>query len=67
MHFPASLGLLWKDLTLPGAIHAAGDTGFSDVECHWPYATPTSEVRAAQKAMSLPLLSLDTHPSVSGN
>jgi len=38
---------LWTELTLPNAIRAAAKAGFDAVECHWPYDTPASEIRAA--------------------
>ena len=60
MKFSANLGFLWTDRSLPEAIHAAADAGFSAVECHWPYDTPCSAVEAALRATSLPMLGLNT-------
>jgi hydroxypyruvate isomerase len=58
--FSANLGFLWADLPLPRAIEAAARVGFDAVECHWPYATPAEEVKAALSRAGLPLLSLNT-------
>lgn len=60
MKFSANLGFLWADRPLPDAIHAAKAAGFDAVECHWPYATPASDVRAALDATGLPMLGLNT-------
>jgi 2-dehydrotetronate isomerase len=60
MRFSANLGFLWKDLTLPMAIHAAKDAGFDAVECHWPYDTPASAVAQALAETGLPMLGLNT-------
>lgn len=60
IRFSANLGFLWTELSLPDAIHAAADAGFSAVECHWPYATPASEVTAALQETGLRLLGLNT-------
>lgn len=60
MRFSANLGFLWTDRSLPEAIHAAHAAGFDAVECHWPYETPASEVRAALQATGLPMLGLNT-------
>lgn len=58
--FSANLGFLWKDLALPDAIRAACQHGFDAVECHWPYDTAVSEVRAALKETGLPMIGLNT-------
>jgi hydroxypyruvate isomerase len=58
--FSANLGFLWTELSLPDAIHAASKAGFEAVECHWPYATPLAEVKAALAATGLPMLGLNT-------
>ncbi|MEJ8562081.1 TIM barrel protein [Yoonia sp. GPGPB17] len=58
--FSANLGFLWTDRPLPDAIHAAHAAGFAAVECHWPYETPASDVRAALDATGLPMLGLNT-------
>ncbi len=60
MKFSANLGFLWTELTLPAAIHAAGDAGFDAVECHMPYATPAEDVAAALAATGLRMVSLNT-------
>ena len=64
--FSANLGFLWADRPLPDAIRAAGAAGFDAVECHFPYATPTAEVRAALAETGLPMLSLNTRPGNPG-
>ncbi|WP_265508956.1 hydroxypyruvate isomerase family protein, partial [Paracoccus rhizosphaerae] len=56
----ANLGFLWAELPLPDAIAAAARAGFAAVECHWPYDTPPSDVRAALEAASLEMLGLNT-------
>lgn len=58
--FSANLGFLWNDRPLPDAIYAAYAAGFAAVECHWPYETPSEEVRAALDATGLPMLGLNT-------
>ncbi|MEM8730075.1 MAG: TIM barrel protein [Pseudomonadota bacterium] len=58
--FSANLGFLWSDRSLPEAIHAAKSAGFDAVECHWPYDTPASEVRAALDDTGLAMLGLNT-------
>lgn len=60
MKFSANLGFLWADRPLPDAIHAAKAAGFDAVECHWPYDTPATDVRAALDATGLPMLGLNT-------
>jgi hydroxypyruvate isomerase len=47
MKVSANLGFLWTELPLPDAIRAAKAAGFDAVECHWPYATASGDVRAA--------------------
>lgn len=58
--FSANLGFLWNDLPLPDAIRAAKAAGFDAVECHWPYATPASETRAALVETGLAMLGINT-------
>lgn len=58
--FSANLGFLWADMPLPQAIHAAARAGFEAVECHWPYAVPAAEIRAALTATGLPMVGLNT-------
>ncbi|WP_299153038.1 TIM barrel protein [uncultured Tateyamaria sp.] len=60
MKFSANLGFLWNDRPLPDAIYAASAAGFDAVECHWPYATPAQEVKAALVATGLTMLGLNT-------
>lgn len=60
MRFSANLGFLWTDLSLPAAIRAAKAAGFDAVECHWPYATPAADVRAALDGTGLQMLGLNT-------
>ncbi len=58
--FSANLGFLWTDRPLPDAIRAAKTAGFVAVECHWPYAIPAVEVKAALDETGLPMLGLNT-------
>ncbi|GAA6209848.1 hydroxypyruvate isomerase family protein [Cognatishimia sp. WU-CL00825] len=60
MRFSANLGFLWAELSLPDAIRAAKTAGFDAVECHWPFATPAAEVRAALDETCLQMLGLNT-------
>ena len=60
MKFSANLGFLWNDRPLPDAIRAAKAAGFDAVECHWPYAVPSSEVRDALTQTGLSMLGLNT-------
>ncbi|TDT77942.1 hydroxypyruvate isomerase [Litoreibacter halocynthiae] len=60
VQFSANLGFLWNDLPLPDAIHKAKDAGFVAVELHWPYATPSADVKAALDETGLPCLGLNT-------
>ena len=64
--FSANLGFLWADLPLPAAIRAAKAAGFDAVECHWPYATPSTEITAALKDTGLEMLGLNTPKSAGG-
>lgn len=66
MRFSANLGFLFTELPLPQAIHAAARAGFDAVECHFPYATPPGEVRAALDVTGLPMLALNTRPGAAG-
>lgn len=58
--FSANLGFLFTDRSLPDAIRAAKAAGFDAVECHWPYDTPPSAVKAALDETGLPMLGLNT-------
>ena len=60
MKFSANLGFLWTDRSLPEAIRAAKQVGFDAVECHWPYKSPTKDVRTALDETGLTMLSLNT-------
>ncbi len=60
MKFSANLGFLWTELSLPNAIRAARQAGFDAVECHWPFDTPVSDVKAALDETGLPMLGLNT-------
>ena len=60
MQFSANLGFLWKSLPLMDAIGAARRAGFDAVECHWPYDTPSKEVKAALVETGMPMLGLNT-------
>ena len=60
MNFSANLGFLWTELSLPDAIRAAKAAGFDAVECHWPYDTPSKEVKAALVETGIPMLGLNT-------
>lgn len=60
MKFSANLGFLWADRPLPDAIRAAKAAGFDAVECHWPYATPPAETKAALDETGLAMLGLNT-------
>ena len=60
--FSANLGFLWADRPLPQAIRAAHAAGFDAVECHWPYAVPAADTRAALDETGLTMLSLNTRP-----
>ena len=62
MQFSANLGLLWRELDLPEAIRAAAGAGFNAVECHWPYATPAREVKAALTDTGLAMIGINTSP-----
>ena len=58
--FSANLGFLWNDLSLPDAIRAAKAAGFEAVECHWPYTTPSKDVKDALDETGLVMLGLNT-------
>ena len=60
MKFSANLGFLWTEHSLPDAIRAAKKAGFHAVECHWPYGTPTADVKAALDETGLSMLGLNT-------
>ena len=62
MRYSANLGFLWTDRPLPDAVRAAARAGFDAVECHFPYDTPTAELRAALDETGLRMLALNTWP-----
>jgi hydroxypyruvate isomerase len=64
--FSANLGFLYTELPLPDAIRAAARDGFDAVECHFPYATPAQDTRAALMETGLPMLALNTAPGEPG-
>jgi hydroxypyruvate isomerase len=66
MRFSANLGFLFTEVGLPEAVRAAARAGFDAVECHFPYATPPGDVRAALDGTGLPMLSLNTRPGAPG-
>lgn len=62
MRYSANLGFLFTELPLVEAIHAAKDSGFDAVECHFPFDTPVEDVRLALSSSCLPMLGLNTWP-----
>ena len=58
--FSANLGFLWTDKSLPEAIHAAKQAGFTAVECHWPYDVNAQDVIDALNDTSMEMLGLNT-------
>jgi hydroxypyruvate isomerase len=62
MRIAANLGFLYQGLPLPDQIRAAARDGFEAVECHFPFATPSVDVRAALAEAGLPMLALNTAP-----
>lgn len=66
MKFSANLGFLFADRPLPEAIRSAAAAGFDAVECHWPYAVPTEDVRRALDETGLAMLGLNTLRGQSG-
>ena len=62
MKFSANLGFLFTELALPDAIHAAKKAGFDAVECHFPYDTPSADMKAALAQTGLRMLGLNTWP-----
>lgn len=61
MKFSANLGFLWNDLPLPDAIKKAHQAGYTAVECHWPYMTPTKDVKQALAQTNMTMLGLNTN------
>jgi len=60
--FSANLGFLFTEYSLPDAVRAAHRAGFDAVECHFPYAVPVADLRAALAETGLPMLALNTGP-----
>ena len=60
--FSANLGFLYTDRPMVARIHAAAEAGFDAVECHFPYDTPSQEVKAALDETGLRMLGLNTIP-----
>ena len=60
--FSANLGFLWTELDLCDAVRAAKRAGFEAVECHFPYTTPSAELKTTLAETGLPMLSLNTSP-----
>ena len=58
--FSANLGFLWTELSLPDAIRAAAQNGFTAVECHWPYQEDAGAVQSALTETGLEMLGLNT-------
>jgi len=56
----ANLGFLWRELSLPDAIRAAGKAGFDAVECHWPYEYAPRDLKAALAETGLGMLGINT-------
>jgi len=64
--FSANLGFLWTELKLSDAIHEAAKAGFDAVECHMPYDTPSSEIKAVLEDTGLSMISLNTRIGING-
>jgi hydroxypyruvate isomerase len=62
----ANLGFLWTELDLVDAIHAAKQSGFDAVECHWPFVTPAADIKKALLETNIPMVSLNTLASNPG-
>ena len=56
----ANLGLRGPELSLCEYSGAAAKAGFDAVECHGPYAVPSSQVAIILQAVNLPMLGLNT-------
>jgi len=61
IQFSANLGFLWTEHSLPDAIRAAKAAGFHAVECHWPYATSTTDVATALNDTGLNMIGINTN------
>ena len=62
MSYSANLGFLYTELPLPDRIRAAKQAGFTAVECHFPYDTPSADVVSALKETGFRMLGLNTSP-----
>lgn len=60
--FSANLGFLFTDRPLVERIRAAALSGFDAVECHFPYGTAATDVRASLEETGLKMLGLNTVP-----
>lgn len=60
MQFSANLGFLFRELSLPEAIRAAKQQGFTAVEMHWPYETDAAVAAEVLAETGLPLLGINT-------
>lgn len=58
--FSANLGFLFTELSLTEGIVASAKHGFDAVECHFPYATPATDTKAALDKAGLKMLGLNT-------
>lgn len=66
IQFSANLGFLWTNLALPDAIREAASAGFDAVECHMPYDTQSSKVKAVLEETGLSMISLNTRIGING-
>lgn len=62
MRISANLGFLFTEYTLPDAVRAAAQHGFSAVEFHFPYATGPAPLLEVLDETGLPPLGLNTWP-----
>lgn len=62
IRFSASLEFLWPRLSLPDAVRAAARAGFDGVECHFPYAVPPADLRAALGETGLAMIGINAPP-----
>jgi hydroxypyruvate isomerase len=62
VRFSANLGFLFSNRPLPERVKAAAKAGFDAVECHFPYDTPLTDLKAALAETGLTMLGLNTAP-----
>lgn len=60
MKLSANLGMLWTELDLLEAMHAAHSAGFAAVETYWPYITRSVDVALVLEELGIPMISLNT-------